>query len=189
MKLRALRAPAIAAVVAGLGTHFALLYGIPVWATDYQFAAAIKRGAKWNTLRHNPVPKAGSTSVPLANPDSFTSSAGIDLSKGSLVLAGPVPKSCAYWSVSVFAHNTDTALIMSDRNFPSGTFRIGIAREKTDIPQPVDAIALLPSDKAFLLLRCFMRDANDAAYMVTLESERRKITLQPANPARGVVQS
>jgi|GEM_PF-2453853 len=168
------------AVLFGVATHLVFLFGSPYWATDKQIDNWLSRGMAWNTLTFSPIPKAGSTTVPLANPDAFSSRAIIDLKKGPQVLEGPFPPSCTYWSASVFAHNTDTALIMSDRDFPTGLVKIGIARSKADIGENIDAIAVLDSDKAVLLLRCFMRDRTDKAYMATLTEERSKMRVRPA---------
>lgn len=167
---------AISAAVCGLAVHLACLFLSPALATDYQIREGLKRGGGWNQLIFNAPPRAGRTKVPLANADTLGTRAYLNLAEGPLMLEGPVPKSCVYWSASVFAHNTDTALIASDRDFPSGRFRIAIHTKGQNAP-PADKSAVLPSRKGVLLLRCFMRDREDQAYLKTLDAERRRITL------------
>ncbi|ODT86144.1 DUF1254 domain-containing protein [Phenylobacterium sp. SCN 70-31] len=167
------------AVVVGLLVHAGLLWAAPRWATDRQIEAGLARGAVWNRLQHSPPPRAGTTSVPLANPDSLTSRAYLDLSKGPLVLEGPLPKACVYWSASLFAHDTRTVFIASDRDYPEGHVRIGFRHagqspvsDAQDVPSP--------SRVAVLLIRCFMRDRTDAAYVEALDPARRALVLEPA---------
>jgi uncharacterized membrane protein len=171
----------IVAFFVGAATHAILLFGSPYWATDKQVKDWLSRGRTFNTLTFLPVPKVGVTTVPLANPDAFSSRAFIDLTKGPQILEGPIPPSCTYWSVSIFAHNTNTVLVKSDRDFPSGLVSIGVARRGENLMEKTNAIALLDSNLAVMILRCFMRDRNDAAYMAALDKERRKLVLRPAN--------
>lgn len=169
---------AISALVCGFAAHLACVALSPVMATDYQIREGLKRGGAWNELIFNPPPRAGRTKVPLANADTLGTRAYLDLAEGPLLLEGPVPTGCAYWSVSVFAHNTDTVLIASDREFPSGRFKIAIRTARQAGPA-ADRTALLPSSKGVLLLRCFMRDREDGAYLKALDIERRRVSLTP----------
>lgn len=168
------------AVVSAVMVHAALLWGVPNWATDRQLNALAARGANWNSMIHVGVPRAGQTPIPLANPDGFNSRVLIDLAKGPLLVEGPVPKSCVYWSASVFQRNTDVVLIVSERDFPDGHARIGLVREDGRITEPVDHLAKMGSDTGILLLRCFMRDSGDPEHLAQLDAERRLISVRPA---------
>lgn len=166
------------ALVCAVASHWALLVMTPQLATDRQISEGLKRGGEINGLWHNPVATAGSTSVPLANPDSLTSRSYLDLSKGPLVLRGPKPKSCVYWSASIFAHNTDAIYVRSDKDFPGDEITVVIGREDAPIPAGSGDIVKSPSDRAVLLLRCFMRDRTDPAHLAVIDSERRALRLE-----------
>jgi uncharacterized membrane protein len=172
-------------LVTAVASHVVLLQMIPFLQTDKQIAAGIERGAGINELVQPPVARAGATSVPLANPDTLGSRAYLDLASGPLILTGIRPELCAYWSVSVFAHNTDTVLVKSDREIPSGPFAIGIRRADQTIAEPVELEAVLPSDRGVLLVRCFMRQRDDVAYLANLDAERRSFVLRAAGPEAG----
>ncbi|MBX3482969.1 DUF1254 domain-containing protein [Phenylobacterium sp.] len=173
----------IAFVAAGAATHAVLLFGSPTWATDYQIEQGIKRGGGWNGLIYGKPPRAGTTTVGLANPDTLGTRAYLDLSKGPLIVEGVRPESCAYWSLSVFAHDTDTVLVMSDRELPSGRLAVALRTADQAVAEPVQASAVLPSPKGVLLIRCFMKTRTDAAYVAGLAKEVRAVTMRPAKVA------
>lgn len=179
-----LLAGAIAFVVAGLAVHGVLLWRSPAWATDYQIEEGLKRGGSWNALIYGKPPRAGTTKVGLASPDTLGTRAYLDLAKGPLVLEGLRPQNCAYWSASVFAHNTDTVLVRSDRDLPQARIKVALRTAGQALAEPVDATAVLPSPKGVLLIRCFMRDRTDAAYVAGLSQEIRGLTLRPAEAAQ-----
>jgi uncharacterized membrane protein len=122
--------------------------------------------------------------VPLANPDTLGSRAYLDLSDGPFVVKGRRPESCTYWSASVFAHDTDTVTVLTDLDTPDRDVSLGIRTPNQRFVQPVGAEAVLPSEKGVLLLRCFMRDRTDAAYLAQLDQERRGLKLLPAKWSR-----
>jgi uncharacterized membrane protein len=175
-------APAAIVIFAvfAVATHLVLLWITPSWETDRQVAAGLRRAGGLNILIHAPRARAGATSVPLANPDTLSSRAYLDLSKGPLVLTGVRPDSCSYWSASVFAHNTDAVLVRSDRDSPDRIIALGLRTAAQRFTEPVRDQAVLPSPKGVLLIRCFMRDRMDKAYLAKLDAERRQLTLRPA---------
>ena len=179
--MRALTLGGIVALVAAVVTHIALLYGSPYWETDKHIKIWQEtRGMTWNKLDFIPAPTAGSTAIPLANPDTFSTRAIFDVSNGPFVMEGPLPTLCTYWSASFFAHNTDAVLIMSDRDFPDGKVSIAIARSKADVSERTTGVAELGSDKGVMLMRCFMSDRTNPEYLKSLDAERRKMVLRPA---------
>lgn len=184
--MRVLSAGLIAFLLAAGATHAVLLSGAPYWATDYQLRQGLKKGGAWNRLIYGKPPRAGTTTVGLASPDTLGSRAYLDLSKGPLILTGERPVSCAYWSASVFAHNTDAVLVKSDRDLPGRDISIVLRTADQDAPVagPVQASAVLPSPKGMLLLRCFMRDRTNKPYVEQLSREIRGLTLRPI-PGRG----
>ena len=165
---------------AAAATHAALLFGSPIWATDYQIEQGVKRGGSWNRLMYGKPPRAGTTTVGLASPDTLGTRAYLDLSKGPLMLEGLRPESCAYWSVSVFAHDTDAVLVLSDRDLPGRRVAIALRTQDQTVAEPGQATAVLPSPKGVLLIRCFMKDRTDKAYVAGLSQEIRGLTMRPA---------
>ena len=145
----------------GAAVHFALLWLSPAWATDHQIAEGLKRGARMNVLTYGKPPRAGTTSVPLANPDVLSTRAYLDLSKGPFVIEGLRPESCAYWSASVFAENTDAVLVSSDQQSPDRKISLALRMTSQTVNEPVLSQAVLPSKTAVVLLRCIMRDRVD----------------------------
>ncbi len=174
----------VAFVVMAIVVHLGVLFLSPDWSTDHQIAEGLRRGGRMNALIYAKPPRAGATSVPLANPDTLSTRAYLDLRKGPLIVEGVRPHSCTYWSASVFARNTDTVLIRSDRDSPDGRISIGLGTAQQHVAEPVKDEAILPSTEGVVLLRCFIRDRTDKAYVTALEAESRGLVMRPAKEAR-----
>ncbi len=149
-----------------------MLDRIPVLATDMLFEAMTAAGARTNRLGPAVVRSARANKVPMANADILARSAMLDLSAGPLRFTGTPPgDKAAYWSVSVFAHNTDTLFVLNDRQVPPGrpvVVQLRLAHQ----PQPEAGVwdVVLPSPRGFLLVRPTMKDREDAAGVAALQA-------------------
>jgi hypothetical protein len=181
MRLKSLLLAAAVAGLAGLAGWALANQAIPVVATDTLFARFQKAGAKVNRLSPPPVRNARRNLVPMDNADTLTRSVIIDLKDGPLLFEADVPAGAEYWSVSLFAHNTDTFFVASDRTTGPGPYRLIIrARDQAQPGVPADATAVSPSRKAFLIIRAVMPDRNDA---IGVEALRQTLLRERIGPA------
>ena len=67
-----------------------------------------------NTIRHDPRVSAQSRNVVRPSPDLLYSACGYDISRRPLRVHAVIPKD-TYWSVSMFAANTDNFFVINDR--------------------------------------------------------------------------
>lgn len=151
------------------GWHIAI-DRIPYLATDRLFAGMEKAGARTNVLGKPVVRKASGNLVPMANADMLVRSAMLDLSDGPLRFMGTPPgKLAEYWSVSVFAHNTDTLFVLNDSHVPPGKpVVVQIRLGHHPAPEPGVHDVILPSARGFLLVRPTMANREDATTVAAL---------------------
>jgi hypothetical protein len=184
MRLTLVFAGVLAALLIGFGTGWATgLAAIPYVATDRLWSRFISKGSQINILSPTIVRDARRNSVPRDNADTLTRSAIIDLAEGPQVFEAEVPTEAEYWSVSLFAHNTDTFFVANDTRTGRGPFRLLIRRPGQTVPEEgFDAVAVSPTRKSFLIIRAVMTDRNDAAAVARLDAQVKNATLEPLGP-------
>ncbi|MFN9848637.1 MAG: DUF1254 domain-containing protein [Alphaproteobacteria bacterium] len=171
---------AVALVSAGLGWAGAL-YVIPYVATDIMWRSFEKAGAKHNRLSPATVRTARTAKVVADNPDTLTRSSIINLEDGPVLFEAEVPTGENYWSVSLFAHNTDTYFVANDRKTGAGSYRLLIKAKGQPTPAglAVDDVAVSPSTKSFLIIRAIMEDRNDKPGVEALRATVLKARVTP----------
>jgi len=172
------------ALTGGLLTGWlAGIVATPHLVTDTMFERFMSNGAELNTLSRAPLRTAKTAKVVADNADTLTRSAIIDLSEGPLLLDVDLPTTAAYWSVSLFAHNTDTFYVANDQTITSsepGRFRLAIRREDQSVPDDVsDAVATSPSRYSFLIIRATMPDRSHADAVTFLQQEVMQSRVEP----------
>lgn len=81
-----------------------------------------------NSFRHGRAPTHQSQRIVMPSPDLVYSSCVYDLAAGDLVIAGDLPPAGHYWSLSLYAHNTDNYFVLNDRELPARRFSITVGR-------------------------------------------------------------
>lgn len=181
MRLKLIALAAVVALAAGAAGWTAALYMIPTLATDIMWRQFQKSGAQYNRLSPAIVRTAKTARVVADNPDTLTRSSIVNLENGPVLFEADVPAGGDYWSVSLFAHNTDTYFVANDRDAGPGPYRLLIKRADQATPAglKVDAVAVSPSTKSFLIIRAIMRDRNDKAGAEALRQAVMKERLTP----------
>jgi len=165
---------------------FVTIERIPYLMTDAVFARMEAAGARPNVLGKAVMRYAKGNIVPMANADILARSAILDLSEGPLQFTATPPRELVdYWSVSVFAHNTDTLFVRNDSQVPEGktiTVRLRLAHHARPGPGVHDVV--LPSPRGFLLVRPTMPDRENPAAVAALadalaEHRLERIGAQP----------
>ncbi len=167
-------------LVAGAVSHAAGLMIIPRQATDKQIENYKAMGRTANKLYPSGIKTAATSKVPRDNGDTSTLRAFFDFTKGGFILEGPLPKNAAYWSSSMFAHNTDTDFIISDRQITGERFKIAFIGPGQKLKAGVaPVVARSSSNTAVMIVRSTMSDRNDAARVAALTEELKQVTLTP----------
>jgi uncharacterized membrane protein len=159
-----------------------MLWQIPTRVTDHLFARMASAGAQTNVLGKPVMRYAKGNIVPMANADTLVRSAMLDLSQGPLRFTATPPRELVdYWSVSVFAHNTDTLFVLNDTQVAPGE-RVAVQLRLADQPAPGPGVhdVVLPSARGFLLVRPTMPDRENPAAVAALAQALGEHRLEPA---------
>lgn len=114
-----------------------------------------------NTFHHGRAPTHRSRQIVMPSPDLVYSSCVYDLSAGDLVIKGQLPPQGHYWSLSLYAHNTDNYFVLNDRELPSRSFEI-VIQGKGGGRHGAGATAVAsPTQTGIALIRMIQRKAED----------------------------
>lgn len=165
-------------------SHALVVWVAPYVATDRVVAgiARTREGFAPNRLSFAAPASPSRDVVPMSNPDTVVASSWLDLDAGPLVFTADPPSEAVYWSVSIFAHDSDTDFILSDRDLTArGDVRVLILGPGQAQPESLEAdhVARLSTRRGFLLVRAIMRDRNDAAHVAALTEQMRDASLGP----------
>jgi uncharacterized membrane protein len=138
--------------------------------TEQAYARLAARGLEPNVLQTSGMRIAGQDFVPLSNPDILTARAILNISDGPLRLDARVPDGVAYWSLSVFAADTDVAFLDSDRT--GGRDRMYVFTQTgEEAPEVAGATVVeLADTRSYALVRVTPQDPADAAQMAALQA-------------------
>ena len=120
----------IAAVVLGFAAYRITLDRVAVRMMDGAEKRLLAvRDSGPNSFRHGRAPTHQSQRIVMPSPDLVYSSCVYDLAAGDLVIAGDLPPAGHYWSLSLYAHNTDNYFVLNDRELPARRFSITVSRQ------------------------------------------------------------
>jgi uncharacterized membrane protein len=153
-------------------SHAAALFGVP----RAVFTSVVGRpfeGQATNSLGHRELPKPGMGAWG-PSPDLLYSKCVYDVSAGPVRVTTPVPDS--YWSISVYAANTDLVAVVNDRELPERRLDAVFALEGQATPEGVRVIRV-PMARGAALFRTLVADPRDEA---RLDAVRRQGSCGPA---------
>jgi uncharacterized membrane protein len=140
-------------LVAALVAHFAALFAVP----RAIFTSVVGRpfdGRGANQLGHRELPKPGMGAWG-PSPDLLYSKCVYDVSAGPVRITTPVPD--GYWSMSVYAANTDFVAVVNDRELPEHRLDAVFALEGQTAPAGVRVIRV-PMARGAALFRTLVTE-------------------------------
>jgi uncharacterized membrane protein len=114
-----------------------------------------------NTFHHGRAPTHKSRQIVMPSPDLVYSSCVYDLSVGDLVIAGQLPPQGHYWSLSLYAHNTDNYFVLNDRELASRSFEIVVRGKGSGAAAGAATSVESPTRTGIALIRMIQRTAED----------------------------
>ena len=140
----------IAALLIAVATHFAIVHAMPRVLMDAAFARVSDKGAHVNTWRHSPRITEASRTIVLPSPDLHYAVCPYDLSHGPVRIH--VDTWPAYWSLSLYAANSDNFFVLDDREAHDGA-EITLIRAGHAPPDHAGRIVESPSQRGIALVR------------------------------------
>jgi uncharacterized membrane protein len=160
---------------AALVSHAAALVLVP----HALFTSVVGRpfeGAGPNRLGHRELPRPGMGAWG-PSPDLLYSKCIYDVSAGPVRIETPVPD--GYWSMSVYASNTDLVTVVNDRELPEHRLDVVLAAPGQATPEGVRVIRV-PSAHGVALFRTLVADPAQEA---SLDALRRQGQCGPLDAA------
>lgn len=138
----------LAALVVAALTHLALIYAAPRVLMNVAFDRLSTGGANAWHLGDRVTPL--SRAIVRPSPDFAYSACAYDLSDGPLTLR--VAPWHAYWSISLYAANSDNYFVVDDREARNGV-EIALVRRNRDAPEGAPRVVESPSTRGIALIR------------------------------------
>jgi uncharacterized membrane protein len=163
----------LGAFIVAVAVHFAVIYAAP---RALMHVAIERVGAgRFNTWRVSDRVTAASRQIVRPSPDFAYSACAFDLSEGPVLITA-TPWN-AYWSLSLYAFNSDNFFVIDDREARRG---VEITLVRRGAPHPEDASIVIesPSTRGIALIRRLAPtpSAYDAAKAVAADDVCASIT-------------
>jgi uncharacterized membrane protein len=176
--MRWIKWSAFVAVVA-TAVHYAAVTALPgiiMWRVMGQAAA---KGT--NTIVHTERSTAASRAIVKPSPDLLYSRCIYDVTRTPLKITTAAPTG-TYWSVALYAANTDNFFVLNDtgaKGSPATIIIVGPGRIVPPQPQGTYVVST-PTPKGLVLFRTLL---NDDAREAEIDTERRTATCETLRPA------
>jgi|SoiMethySBSTD1v2_1073268.scaffolds.fasta_scaffold313759_2 uncharacterized membrane protein len=166
------------AVAAAL--HFAAIWYIPRLVVRLVARNARKAGTAINTFGYGGVRSApvSRTLIPAINPDLAIAFGVYDVSQGPVRVRCHTPPSDTYWSVSLYASNTDNILLINDKAAKAPSFDLVIVGRKSKYRQQGnEEVVISPTRRGVAIVRILVEDREDEEALGTIDQILRKTVM------------
>ncbi len=146
---------------------------ITINAYPYYVMLKLKKSREgaMNAIVHAPVISAESREVVRPSSDLLYSVCGYDLSEKPLRVTAAIPED-TYWSVSMFADNTDNFFVMNDRELESKEVDIVLIRKGDGYTAEGNTMVVeSPSKKGVVLLRMLITDESRLGVLIKIQKQ------------------
>jgi uncharacterized membrane protein len=168
--------PWIVAALAGAVVVHVLTIRLLPWAIMRYTMGILAHERGTNAAVHPPRVDEASRAVVRPSPDLLYSACAFDLADGPVRVTADVARD-TYWSVSMFAANTDNFFVVSDRQTTAGRVDLVLARPGTAVTLPAGAVRVdAPTMRGVVLERTLVIDE---ARFPELDAVRKRFTCAP----------
>jgi uncharacterized membrane protein len=168
--------------VVAAALHIAWLWYMPRFVTGRVVARIFDTypTATSNRLLHTGPRYAGRDPVVRDNPDTVTSFAAYDVSALPLRVHCTVPDTDNYWSLSLYAWNTDNYFVVNDISAPAREFDLVIVKHGS-LYEPVrgERVIESPSARGVAIVRMVVSDRRDTEELATAADIQRQTYCYP----------
>ncbi len=162
--------------------HVMWFWYLPRMATRRVVDAIFERQPSWriNQLGHAPLRVAGSDVVVRDNPDTVTSFAVYDVSALPIRVHCVLPETDSYWSLSLFAWNTDNFFVVNDRNVDVPALDLVLVKSGSLYEAlPDEKVVVSPSQRGILIVRMTVTDRDDLGELERIRVAQLQSFIQP----------
>lgn len=145
--------------------HFAFHIGLPYLIMSRAINGIAKKAGGFNAPMSTSLPDASSRDIVKPSPDLLYTACAFDITDGPILVGGT--PSQEYWSMALYASNTDNFFVINDRQAQGGPAFIVIAtlRMRDRIPVQHKSLKVVepPSNKGIVLFRYLVLDQEELA--------------------------
>ncbi len=164
-------------VAIGAAAHLVTVWAVPRVIMNGAMRR-LSQNAGVNHPAHPPLPTPTSRAVVMPSPDLLYTSCVYDVSETPLAISAQVPPT--YWSLSIYAANTDNFFVINDRQAQGAEVRIVLAAPAADVTPPPGAhLVRAPSAKGIVLFRTLVLDPDHAEELVQAQQSMTCAPLAP----------
>ena len=169
----------VAGVVLGFIAYQVILRQVPIrLMTMAEHRLLAIRNNVSNTFFPGRAPTAKARQIVMPSPDLVYSSCVYDLAKGPLRMQGDLPPAGHYWSLSLYAHNTDNYFVLNDRELPDRRFDVTLHPPSVARVAETQSAVQSPSLTGIALIRMIQRKEDDLAL---IQAAQQSTTCRPAS--------
>jgi len=168
-------------LVLATALHFIGIWYLPNYITEQTVEDIFKRrgNRQVNQIRYGELRSAGTDTVVRDNPDTVTSFAVYDVSEKPILIQCVIPDKDNYWSLSLFAWNTDNFFVVNDRTAKSKAFEFVIVKAGSKYQkQGQEEIVISPTNKGILIIRMIVTNREDKEELSQLAEVQKQTTMQ-----------
>jgi uncharacterized membrane protein len=144
-----------------------------------RFSRAIG-GEPWNRLRYVGLPTATNNPTVATSPDMLLVFGIYDLSSGPVCIKCKVPPTNTYWSISLYALNTDNFFVLNDQSASRQQFDLVIVPQGRSHQKKVnEELAVSPTTKGAFIVRAIVQDRENAEEIERLQQELNQVAIVP----------
>lgn len=168
---------AAATLVLAAVIHLATVALAPGYIMSRLMARIEKETGGPNKPYHPPRPDHTARRVVRPSPDLLYTLCVLDLSRGPVRITAPVPDT--YWSLSLFAANTDNYFVINDMRVKSRSASVLVALPGTDITNVKQTVAVAPGRKGLALIRILIDSETRIAQLDALRRQAECTVVTP----------
>ena len=156
--------------------HVGTLYGAP-YVILWKVGKEVEKRTGVNTVLHAPPATADARAVVKPSPDLLYSVCAYDVSKGPVRLGSDVPQG-TYWSMSLYAANTDNFAVLNDAQAQHGAVEAWLVQAGSGTRAPAGAQLIESPTKTGVVL--FRSLVDDPRHFAAIDQARRTAHCEPA---------
>lgn len=164
-------------IVLAAAIHWTAVAFAPDLIMSRAMSAMANRGKGASTINHRERATAASRTIVKPSPDLFYSTCVFDISRYPLKITTAAPTN-TYWSVAVYAANTDNFFVLNDTQAKGQAATIMLIGPGRIVPPQPEGVYVVsaPSTKGIVLFRTLI---NDDAREAELDQQRRAANCEP----------
>jgi uncharacterized membrane protein len=164
----------------------AVIHVAAIWYIPTLFVWLLARKTRRDGTPVNAFGYGGVHSAPIGrniatiNPDLAIALGVYDVSKGPVRVTCHTPPVDTYWSVSLYASNTDNILLINDKAAKAPSFDLVIVDGKSKYQKMGDEeVVISPTPKGVAIVRVLVKDREDEAALALIDQVLRKTVMCP----------